>query len=286
MTNVRGLAEQATATALRLRMQQKRGLYGSICPYDLALDMGLELRFEPIPSLEGIYRSGAASLILLNSLRPSGRRKYNCAHELGHHLFGHGTSIDALLDQSDDSFDPAEYVADRFASALLLPQVAVSRAFAVRSWTAESCTAIEMFTIARYFGVGYTTLIGYLENTLMTLPAARAQALRRRSPKSIRRELLGTDITGGDAIVVDDHWEGRSVDLEVGDLIVLPKGRRAQGACIVPGLAGSVPVARGVRPGKGTIESGLSSIAVRVGRRDYRGLADYRFDEDPDDQEA
>jgi hypothetical protein len=248
--------------------------------------MGLELRFEPIPSLEGIYRSGAVPLILLNSLRPSGRRAYTCAHELGHHVFGHGTSVDALLDQPDDSFDPGEYMADCFASALLLPQVAVSRAFAARGWKAETCSTIEMFTIARYFGVGYTTLVGYLENTLMMLSTVRANELRRSSPKSIRRELLGTDATAGEATVVDDHWETRSVDVEVGDVIVLPKGWRTEGACILPDVAGGIAVARAVRPGRGAIESASSPITVRVCRQHYRGLADYRFDEDPDDQES
>lgn len=284
MTNVRFLAERATAAALRLRMQQKRGIYQSICPYDLVLDMGLELRFAAIPSLEGIYRPGVAPLILLNSLRPSGRRAYNCAHELGHHLFGHGTCIDALLHQASDGFDPDEYLADRFAAALLLPKVAVARAFAARGLAATSCTAIEMYIIAGYFGVGYTTLLGYLENTLAVLPTTRATELRRSSPKSIRCELLGSYTTESNIIVVDGHWQGRTVDVEVGDLILLPKGRLLHGACIVPDAAGKLAIARAVRPGAGAIESGSSSIDVRVCRRNYQGLADYRFEEDPDDQ--
>jgi hypothetical protein len=267
-------------------MLQKRGLYGSICPYDLALDMGLELRFETIASLEGIYRAGVIPLILLNSLRPSGRRAYNCAHELGHHLFGHGTRIDVLLEQADEGFDPYEYMADRFASALLLPQVAVSRAFAARGWAAESCTAIDIFTIAGYFGVGYTTLIGYLQDTLGALPTARAEKLRRSSPKSIRRELVGEDRPSGSVVVVDHHWEARSVDMEVDDLMVLPNGGRPQGACIVTDRPGRLAIVRAARPGLGAIEIASASIAVRVSRRDYRGLADYRFDEDPDEQES
>ena len=284
MTNLQGLAAMATAAALRLRVQQKRGMYGSICPYDMALDMGLELRFETISSLEGIYLAGTAPLILLNSLRPPGRRAYNCAHELGHHLFGHGTRFDALIDGASSRFDPLEYMADRFALALLLPKLAVSRALAVRGWAATTCSPIEVFTIAGYFGVGYTTLIGYLENTLGVLPTARAGELRRSSPKSIRCELLGTHMTGGGVIVVDDHWQDRSIDAEVGDLIILPKGRRLQGACLAPHPAGQGAVARAVRPGSGAVESSSSSLTVRVCRRGYRGLGDYLFEEDPDDQ--
>lgn len=284
MTNVHDLAEMATAAALRVRMNQKLGLYGAICPYDLALDMGLEVRFETISSLEGIYRAGPAPLILLNSLRPPGRRAYTCAHELAHHLFGHGTCVDALLDQADERFEPSEYVADRFASALLLPKVAVSRAFATRGWVVQTCTPIEMYTIAGYFGVGYTTLVGYLENTLAILPTARAQELRRSSPRSIRHALLGTDATAVGVVVVDEQWGGRPIDVEVGDLIMLPPRRRLQGTCVVVESTGAHPIARAVRPGTGVLEAESSSIAVRVCRREYRGLYDYRFEEDPDDQ--
>jgi hypothetical protein len=183
MTSLHRLAERATAAALRLRVQKGRGLHSAICPFDLALDMGLEVRFERIPSLEGIYRAGAVPLVLLSSLRPAGRRAYNCAHEIGHHVFGHGTRVDELLDRKRDGFDPEEYLADRFASALLMPQAALLRAFAVRGWRVSSATETQMLAIAGYFGVGYTTLIGYLEKTLGVLADDRASELRRRTPK-------------------------------------------------------------------------------------------------------
>ena len=46
--------------------------------------------------------------------------------------------IDELVEQWDKPrFDPKEFTADCFAGALLMPKMAVSRAFAVRGWSME-----------------------------------------------------------------------------------------------------------------------------------------------------
>jgi hypothetical protein len=149
---IQRLAQRAAATALRLRVQHGRGLQSPICPYDLAVVMGIEVRFVAVPSLEGIYTAGDPPLIVVNSLRPAGRRRYTCAHEIGHHVFGHGTRVDELGEDASEGFDPEEYSADRFAAALLLPQSAVMRAFSARGWSVSTCSPIEIYTVAGYFG--------------------------------------------------------------------------------------------------------------------------------------
>ena len=79
--------------------------------------------------------------------------------------------------------------------------------------------------------------------------------------------LRNVRVTDGSVTIVDDYWEARSIDVEVGDLIVLPKGYRPLGACITPDTAGRLPVARARRPGKGAIESGSSSVSTCRGLR-------------------
>lgn len=277
------LARRAAVAALRLRTQHRRPLHEPICPYDLALEMGLELRFLDAASLEGIYSADPPKTIVLNSLRPAGRRAYNCAHEIGHHVFGHGTRVDELPEGGSDPFDPIEYVADRFASALLMPRVAVARAFAVRKWSPNSCTDRQMHTIANFFGVGYTTLLGYLEGTLGMLSGDRTIALRRSTPKSIRRQLLGADVDA-EIVIVDHHWGPRTIELEVGDLIVLPDGAQVDGRCIAEDTVGSVRVARAKFQGGGAVQIGDAPAPVRVSRRAYRGLGEFRHLEDLDEQ--
>src|SRR5690606_7419614 len=72
-------------------------------------------------------------------------------------------------------------------------------------------------------GVGYSTLIGYMEHVLRLLSHADAECLRRRALPKIREEILGFR-PPHDILVVDDLWLGRDADVELGDLVALPAG--------------------------------------------------------------
>lgn len=81
-----------------------------------------------------MYQRGTPQRIHLSSLRPLARRAFNCAHELGHHLLGHGSSIDELREnQLVRPWDvPDEYSADTFAAYALMPTLGLRNAFAKR----------------------------------------------------------------------------------------------------------------------------------------------------------
>jgi FixJ family two-component response regulator len=70
------------------------------------------VRFNNI-NMEGVYRRGLPPRIHLSARRPLPRRAYNCAHELGHHVFGHGSSIDELREDAKAQpwEDPKEFLA-------------------------------------------------------------------------------------------------------------------------------------------------------------------------------
>ena len=111
------------------------GLSDAICVYDLAQRLGIEVRFMDTPSMEGMYYGGSDPYIIISSLRPPGRRAFTCAHELGHHIRGDGMHVDELVEQRKRPvIDPNEFAADCFAGALLMPKMAVERAFAIRKW--------------------------------------------------------------------------------------------------------------------------------------------------------
>lgn len=280
MSNRDGLARAAVTEALRLRVRHGRAGDQPVCPIDLALDEGVDVRFASIPSLEGMYMPQGREIVI-GSLRPCGRRAFTCAHELGHDAFGHGLRIDELLDgrAATNRKDDTEFVADRFAAALLMPKLAVLQAFVVRGWQIGSCTAAQALAIAGLLGVGYTTLIGYLAGTLGVIDKPAAERLRKVAPKTIRAEILGTDSPGG-MVVVDEFWRGRPVDLEVGDHVVVPEGTSASGDLLEPARERVFVAAA---PGTARMERGPWSVDVRVMRVDYTGLAVYRHLEEVDD---
>jgi uncharacterized protein DUF955 len=147
--NRRALATQAMQAAIATRAKAKLDQHGPICIYGLCETLGVTVRFNNI-NMEGMYQRGTPPPIHLSPRRPLQRRAYNCAHELGHHVFGHGSSIDELREDAKDHpwEDPEEFLADTFAGFALMPIIGLRRAFAARGWSPETATATQMFTIA------------------------------------------------------------------------------------------------------------------------------------------
>src|SRR5205823_1016915 len=156
MERRRGLVIDAAGAALRVRQSAGLGMWTPICVYDIAEKFGIEVRFVDISSMEGMYCKNTTPLILVSSLRPAGRQTFTCGHEIGHHVYKHGTRIDEIVGRlnAKSHFDPEEFLADCFAGFLLMPKSAVNRAFAIRGWEIGSCTPLQLYTIAGLFGVG------------------------------------------------------------------------------------------------------------------------------------
>lgn len=289
MTSRVELARQALKAASNVRIAAKLAATSPLCVYDLIQQQfrdEIELRFQALPSLEGMYsKTAGGSVIIVSSLRPSGRRRFTAGHELGHHVFGHGTRLDELIAE-ERTFSPEEYLADCFAAFLLMPKLAVLKAFKTRGIDIKAPTSLEVYRVASFFGVGYTTLLTHLAVTLGVLPRDVAQRLARASPKAIRLEVAGEE-RPGELHLVDVHWDsGRAVDLAVGDAVLLPSGTRVEAPRLV-----ALGVKRtdgelfeAVSPGIGRLEhdDGWSAY-VRVERRDYAGRALFRNEEECDE---
>ena len=99
--NRHALATQAMQAAIATRAKAKLDQHGPICIYGLSETLGVTVRFNTI-NMEGMYQRGAPPRIHLSARRPLPRRAYNCAHELGHHVFGHGSSIDELREDAKE----------------------------------------------------------------------------------------------------------------------------------------------------------------------------------------
>ena len=287
----RALATQAMQAAAATRAKGKLDQASPICIYGLCEALGVQVRFNNI-NMEGMYQRGLPPRIHLSARRPLPRRAYNCAHELGHHVFGHGSSIDELREDAKAQpwEDPKEFLADTFAGFILMPIIGLRRAFSIRGWTPETATPVQIFAIACEFGVGYATLLTHLSAGVNMLSRGRATALQRVGPKVLRMDILGA-LTPEPLIVVDRHRGAPTLDAEVKTLLLLPPGAEATGG----GLGFERDLAAGrlfraVKPGIFRVTAEDWAIFVRVAPIQksepygYLGLAQYRhLEEDPDE---
>ena len=287
----RDLALRAFGEANQLRQRRVRDLYSPVCPFDLASECGLQLRFVSLASLEGAYVSDISpERILVGALRPAGRQRFTAAHELGHCVFGHGTCLDEVVEvrRHDPHQKPEELLADTFAGALLMPTFAIEAGLVSRGWGMDSLDPLQAYVLASWLGVGYGTLIRHLQLAIEMLPHHKAEDMLRTQPKTIRHALLGQPWPG-DVFVVDEHWTGRPLDLQVGDAVITPQtatyeGRhlRRTGDTAYGGLFDAVCQGRGQLQLNN--ECGRV-IEVRIALRNASGLYEYRYDEDTEDDD-
>ncbi len=284
MSSLSDLAERALRASIRTRRTAKASLDGPVSAVDLAISSGVTVRFLDI-SMEGLLIAGNRPTILLSSLRPIGRRSFTCAHELGHHVLGHGSTVDEVKKAAESGrFLPEEYLADTYAGFLLMPPRGVRAAFRRRGISIASATPIAIARVAAAFGVGFDTLVTQLA-AQKEISEEASKRLRKSGPAGVRREVLGRD--GAEPLhLVDVQFEAETIDAEVGDLVLLPADSEA-GPLLrhiesIP--AGNLFVAR--EPGIVRVWSVPRdwSAFVRVSRPKYVGLAAYRHMEDQDGQ--
>ena len=283
----RKLAWQALNKALRVRQQHGVDVTDAVDIFDFVAGLDIEVRFVDMPSLEAMYVKAERSKILVSSHRPPGRRVFNCAHELGHHVFNHGTKIDEYLEsgqQQQERTDPEETIANRFASYFLMPKTLVAHAFNCRGWSPATSSPLHFYTVAGWLGVGYSTLIYQMRDSLRLLGRPKAAALLKRSPKELRAQLLGQS-EQRHLTIVDLHWKDRAIDTHVEDLILVPPGTNFEGDCVqrVP-YHGEGTLYRAVTPGIGRFvhpRSGWASY-TRIAKQDYIGRSIYRYLPDPE----
>jgi hypothetical protein len=253
----------------------------------------IELRFVDIPSMEGMYVKNSEPhlrpIILVSALRPAGRQSTTAAHELGHHVFGHGTRIDQYIANSDEnsvvpSGNEEEVLANAFAGFFLMPKAAVEHGFKVRGYLPASATAHQVYEVAGWLGVGYGTLIHHMRSSLNLLTEQKAKTLLSIPPKRIRQEVLGAALST-DCFIVGEMWSGRPVDLQRGDVALVKDDIAIEGDCL--DLNGKTADGRHIvkasTTGIGRIIGPSWSVFARVRPREFVGRSIFRHLESTDD---
>lgn len=261
---------------MEVREKTNRDVRSPLCVFDVATELGVEVRFVPLPSVEGLYSPMPAPVIIVGSQRPPGRRAYTCAHELGHHVFGHGARVDLLqAHEASAELIEEEFLAQAFAGFLLMPKIAVLGNFTARGIRPETAGAVDFFKVANVFGVGFSTLVYHLRS-IGVIGAQKAETLLNSSLAEIRDAIL-PGAKGNTVIPVDRHWTGRAIDLEIGDLVVADPAFVVEGAILA--TASDMPSAlTAARVGHCRLHDPRGDWAAfaRVSARNFEGRAIYR----------
>ena len=287
MTTNKIIAGDALVHALRLRKRIGATLRDSVSPYAAAEQLGIEVRFMDFPSMEGMYVAGANPKILLSSLRPQGRRAFTCAHEIGHHVFGHGEQFDELISQKSAmrKKDIKEFSADSFASFFLMPKSAIDGGMAARGYKYQTLNPTEVFRIASWLGVGYSTLINHMLYGLSLIDKEKSEELLRVQPREIKNEILGMSINT-ELHVADPNWLGRPIDCQVGDYLLLPKDvviERTELFSILEHQTGTLLQAEKSGLARAELREKEWASFLRVSPGGYTGRSCYRFEEEVDE---
>jgi Zn-dependent peptidase ImmA (M78 family) len=145
-------AEYTPQNAARdaLKMAASRGL--KLRPLDvvgLASSIGMQIEYLPLAAETSgfLRRKNGDWVIGVNSLHQRNRQRFTIAHELGHYFLhrDHGSFEDKALFRKELQNDHRESDANKFASALLMPEDAF-REMAVRN-------PMNPQLIAAFFGV-------------------------------------------------------------------------------------------------------------------------------------
>lgn len=280
------LLVQAIKRAGQIRTKLKFSMFSPVNIFDACADLGVTVRFIDV-SMEGMYvnQEGVTSpVILLSSLRPMPRRVYTCAHELGHHTFGHGSKIDGLNEEvaSSSFYDKDEYLVDAFAGAFLMPIAGIEAEFIKRNWEPRNASAIQFYTISSIFGTGYSTLITHCKANRL-INETKATTLLKQSPAKLLQHIMGTAVEKSHFKIIDNNTDLSVIDLEVGNYLFLPSNMYVEGnhlSKLNKTDYGEVYIAK--HPGivrAVSLESGTGYF-IRIQNIGYIGLAENRHLED------
>lgn len=276
------LFRDALLKADQVRMQLGLNMFQPINIFDACADLGLSVRFVDI-NMEGMYfkqKDGSHPTIFLSNQRPLPRRCYSCAHELGHHVFGHGTKLDALSDQTgrSDAYDDDELLVDSFAGALLMPVAGIEAAFTKRKWIANQLSPVDLYTVCSMFGIGYHTLIYHCRSNKV-ITEMKASSLLKVTPAKIFKSLFLSGTDNSHFKIIDNYSKLSVVDLEVSNYIILPPSVQIEGDHLQKKQVTTVGTGYlAIKPGivRAASPDGSMGAFIRIQNFQYVGLAENR----------
>ncbi|TMU54816.1 ImmA/IrrE family metallo-endopeptidase [Flagellimonas algicola] len=272
----------AIKSSAKVRNRLGLNMYEPINIYDTCKHFNVTVRVVNI-NMEGIYVKADnhnMPTILLSNERPFSRRVFTCAHEFGHHCYGHGSKIDGLdydrkysLEQNKE-----ELLVNAFASSLLMPLAGLQKEFAKRKLNPKTANPLNYFVISSYFGVGYHTLVYHCKvNKLIN--NTKAKELLKYTPAKLLNTFFSANIEKSHFKYLDNHSQPPILDLEVSNYLIAPFEAEVNTHYLKElGTTDLGIVHMACKSGISKVSSPNFShkIEVRIEPKNYVGLSEYR----------
>lgn len=199
--------------------------YTRIDPFHIATAMNVPVMKRPLEGLLGAFLREEEPGILLNIARPAGQVHMTCAHELGHFVLGHGTSVDVEL-QHDEKAPKFEREADWFAQRLLMPNSMVHDVIRRMGWRSEDLSRPDvLYQLSLRLGTSFTATFWSLRgmNLLDGLSDAQQQTLVKTPLQALKRSYFAgsAEQTLSDVWLLDHRDRGRIIEPRPGDRLVI-----------------------------------------------------------------
>lgn len=206
-------------------------------------DASVVLMRRPLPRLFGMYFDEPDSRpgILLNNQLDHGSQRHTAAHELGHHVLGHGTRADLDLDPLTDrraGWTEVEKTAEAFASWFLMPRRAVLAALSQLGRERVEEPA-DVYLLSLLLGTPYRATVRHLPN-LRLASRERAQGWFTVPPNRIKAGLdPAVDVPPSrepNVWVINQGFIDTTITMYTGDRLVVELDDSADHIGSPPGL--------------------------------------------------
>lgn len=186
---------------LGLRNQMKEGK-NYIDVFQAITDLDVPIICRPLDNLLGVYKGKPDKGILITTNRRLPIQRFTAAHELGHHILGHGESYDSedsinLARQSVRQCPFQEIEAEAFAAEFLLPKWLLIAMIKRQRWGRSDLTKPStVYQLSLRAGVSYEATWRCLEGHHL-INRSTAETLKNTPPKESKLAILG-DIPASD----------------------------------------------------------------------------------------
>lgn len=235
MANVRAAIMNAVREADRLHQQfdtESRADAGDgrIDVYNMFLQRDIPLMFQPLDGLLGAFIDNPHPGVVVTTQRQLPVQRFTAAHELGHAVLRHSTSLDnedilARMPFVDSArYDIQEIQANAFASQLLMPQWLIAKHMVQQAWRPADLTRPEVaYQLSLRLGASYSATCHALVRHKV-IKANDCEKLLAIKPRAIKQRLAEPHEPPnwyGDVWLVTERDDGLRLEGSRSDLLVL-----------------------------------------------------------------